>query len=56
MPIGLRLIHLTSQFLDQSANTFFYYDALALHLLGYQIPAMAKVLPTLSPYQFVAAK
>jgi hypothetical protein len=31
-------------------------DALALHRLGYQIPAMAKVLPTLSPYQFVAAK
>ncbi len=31
-------------------------DALALHHLGYQIPAMAKVLPTLSPYQFVAAK
>lgn len=31
-------------------------DALALHNLGYQIPAMTKVLPTLSPYQFVAAK
>jgi hypothetical protein len=31
-------------------------DALALHNLGYQIPAMAKVLPTLSPYQFIAAK
>ena len=31
-------------------------DALALHRLGYQIPAMAKVLPMLSPYQFVAAK
>jgi hypothetical protein len=31
-------------------------DALALHRLGYRIPAMAKVLPTLSPYQFVAAK
>jgi hypothetical protein len=31
-------------------------DALALHRLGYQIPAIAKVLPTLSPYQFVAAK
>jgi hypothetical protein len=30
-------------------------DALALHNLGYQIPAMAKVLPTLSPYQFIAA-
>jgi hypothetical protein len=28
-------------------------DALALHRLGYQIPAMAKVLPTLRPYQFV---
>jgi hypothetical protein len=31
-------------------------DALALHRLGYQIPAMAKVLTTLSPYQFIAAK
>jgi hypothetical protein len=31
-------------------------DALALYRLGYQIPAMAKVLPTLSPYQFDAAK
>jgi hypothetical protein len=31
-------------------------DALALHRLGYQIPAMAKVLPTLSTYQFIAAK
>jgi hypothetical protein len=31
-------------------------DALALHRLGFQIPAMAKVLPTLSTYQFIAAK
>jgi hypothetical protein len=31
-------------------------NALALRRLGYQIPAMAKVLPTLTPYQFVAAK
>jgi hypothetical protein len=31
-------------------------DALALRRLGYQMPAMAKVLPTLSPYQFIAAK
>ncbi len=31
-------------------------DALALRRLGYQIPAMTKVLPTLSPYQFIAAK
>jgi hypothetical protein len=31
-------------------------DALALRRIGYQIPAMTKVLPTLSPYQFVAAK
>jgi hypothetical protein len=31
-------------------------DALALRRLGFQIPAMAKVLPTLSPYQFIAAK
>ena len=31
-------------------------DAIALQRLGYQIPAMAKVLPTLSPYQFVAVK
>ena len=31
-------------------------DAMALQDLGYQIPAMAKVLPTLSPYQFVATK
>jgi hypothetical protein len=31
-------------------------DALALRRLGYQIPAMVKVLPTLSPYQFITAK
>ncbi len=54
MPIGLRLIRLTNQLLDQSAKT--HDEAkpilfiLALHHLGYQIPAMAKALPIPHPY------
>jgi hypothetical protein len=60
MPIGLRLIRLTNQLLDRSAKT--HDEAkpilfiLALHHLGYQIPAMAKALPIPHLYQLVAVK